>query len=85
MPKYDFIMVMNVAGVETEVDAVAVFDHAQEYVGIIHGERSYTHTVEVYEIYLKVGLDRPNIYLDGLLTQGQYDAIEDEILRSYKI
>jgi len=79
MPKYEFNIEMVVEGEPSDIKAVAVYDHT------IYNSQVYPeHFIEIYEVYMLVGLDRPNIYLDGVLTKDQYAALEQAILEGYE-
>lgn len=78
MPKYEFNIEMVVEGEPSDIKAVAVYDHA-----IYNTRVCPNHFIEIYEVYMLVGLDRPNIYLDGLLTDDQYNALEKAIIEEW--
>ena len=71
MPKYETTMLLTIAEIEAEYNIVVDYDYSVE-----------NHTVDIYEIYCIVSKEQPYIYLETLLTDKQYYALEAEILAS---
>ena len=88
MPKYEFNLVINIAGVECEHTAIAMYDYNKaekgQWLDGYQIEPDYPESVDVYEIYIPTILDRPFTYLDHITSEYQYNALEDEILESLR-
>jgi hypothetical protein len=71
MSKHTFTISLTVCGIEVEHDAEAEYDYSNE-----------DGTAVVYDVYIVKNKDTPYLYMEEYLTDNQFDAIEDEIVRS---